>query len=140
MSEESRFRGPDLAKKAADHILNLAPSHEVKLCHVCGTHEWTITHYGLRSLLPETVDVIAGPGCPVCVLPAAEIDEAISLALKGVAVVTFGDVLRVPGSETSLQEARASGGDVRIVYGLRDAVKMAEKEPDKDFVFFAIGF
>ena len=140
MNEKLKFRDPALAKKVAGHILNIAPSHDTKLCHVCGTHEWTITHYGLRSLLPETVDVIAGPGCPVCVLPAAEIDEAISLALKGVTVVTFGDLLRVPGSETSLQEARASGGDVRIVYGLGDAVKMAEKEPDRDFVFFAIGF
>jgi hydrogenase expression/formation protein HypD len=140
MSENFKFRDPALAKKVADHIRNLAPSHDIKLCHVCGTHEWTITHYGLRSLLPKTVDVIAGPGCPVCVLPAAEIDEAISLALKGVTVVTFGDLLRVPGSETSLQEARASGGDVRVVYGLGDAVKMAEKEPDRDFMFFAIGF
>ena len=86
------------------------------------------------------MDVIAGPGCPVCILPAAEIDEAISLALNEVTVVTFGDVIRVPGSESSLQEAKASGGDVRIVYGVGDAVKMAEKEPDKDFVFFAIGF
>jgi hydrogenase expression/formation protein HypD len=140
MSKELKFRDPTLAKKAADHIVDLAPSHDTKLCHVCGTHEWTITHYGLRSFLPETLDVIAGPGCPVCVLPAAEIDEAISLALKGVTVVTFGDLLRVPGSETSLQRAKASGGDVRIVYGLGDAVKMANKEPDKDFVFFAIGF
>ncbi|KPV62028.1 MAG: Hydrogenase formation hypA family protein [Candidatus Bathyarchaeota archaeon BA2] len=86
------------------------------------------------------MDVIAGPGCPVCILPAAEIDEAISLALNEVTVVTFGDVIRVPGSESSLQEAKASGGDVRIVYGVGDAVRMAEKEPDKDFVFFAIGF
>jgi len=140
MSDELKFRDPALAKKVADHIRNLAPSYDIKFCHVCGTHEWTITHYGLRSLIPKTVDVIAGPGCPVCVLPAAEIDEAVSLALKGVTVVTFGDLLRVPGSETSLQEARASGGDVRIVYGLGDAVKMAEKEPDRDFVFFAIGF
>lgn len=74
----------------------------------------------------------------MCVLPAAEIDEAILLTQKGVTVVTFGDLLRVPGSETSLQEAKASGGDVRIVYGLGDAVKMAEKEPDRDFVFFAL--
>jgi len=118
----------------------VAPSYNIKFCHVCGTHEWTITHYGLRSLLPENIDVIAGPGCPVCVLPAAEIDEAVSLALKGVTLVTFGDLLRVPGSEVSLQEARASGGDVRIVYGLSDAVKIAEQEQDKDFVFFAIGF
>lgn len=140
MSEEFKFRDPALARKVAEHIRNLAPSYNVKFCHICGTHEWTITHYGLRYLLPETVEVIAGPGCPVCVVPAAEIDEAISLALNGVTLVTFGDLLRVPGSETSLQEAKASGGDVRIVYGVGDAVKMAEKEPDKDFVFFAIGF
>lgn len=140
MTEELKFRDPALAKKAADHIRNLAPSYSMKFCHVCGTHEWTITHYGLRSLLPESVDVIAGPGCPVCVLPAAEIDEAIFLALEGVTLVTFGDLVRVPGSERSLQEARASGGDVRIVYGLGDAVKMAKRKPDKDFVFFAVGF
>jgi len=140
MSEHLRFRDPALAKKVADHIRSLAPPYNIKFCHVCGTHEWTITHYGLRALLPETIDVIAGPGCPVCVLPAAEIDEAISLALNGVTVVTFGDLLRVPGSETSLQEAKASGGDVRIVYGVGDAVKMSQKELDKDFVFFAIGF
>lgn len=135
MSEEFKFRDPALARKVAEHIRNLAPSYNVNFCHICGTHEWTITHYGLRSLLPETVEVIAGPGCPVCVVPAAEIDEAISLALNGVTLVTFGDLLRVPGSETSLQEAKASGGDVRIVYGVGDAVKMAENEPDKDFVF-----
>jgi len=140
MQIKEKFRDPALAKKVADHIRRLAPSYEVKFCHVCGTHEWTITHYGLRALLPETVDVIAGPGCPVCILPAAEIDEAIQLALKGVTVTTFGDVVRVPGSESSLQEAKASGGDVRVVYSVRDAVKMAEKEPEKEFVFFAIGF
>jgi len=140
MNENSRFRDPALAKKVAAQMRSLAPPGEVKLCHVCGTHEWTITHYGLRTLLPRTVKVIAGPGCPVCILPAAEIDEAISLALRGVTVLTFGDVVRVPGSQTSLHEARASGGDVRIVYSVSDAVRMAEKDPDKDFVFLAIGF
>ena len=140
MVEELKFRDPTLARKVADRIRIVAPSYNIKFCHVCGTHEWTITHYGLRSLLPENIDVIAGPGCPVCVLPAAEIDEAVSLALNGVTLVTFGDLLRVPGSEVSLLEARASGGDVRVVYGLSDAVKIAEEEPDKDFVFFAIGF
>jgi hydrogenase expression/formation protein HypD len=91
-------------------------------------------------MLPDTVDVIAGPGCPVCVLPAVEIDEAIQLALRGVTIATFGDVIRVPGSESSLQEAKASGADVRIVYSPADAVKMARKETEKEFVFFAIGF
>jgi len=140
MQEPLKFRDPALAKRVAEHIRSLAPPYPVKICHVCGTHEWTITHYGLRTLLPETVDVIAGPGCPVCIVPAAEIDEAVSLALRGTTVVSYGDVIRVPGSEMSLQEARALGGAIRIVYGVRDAVKMAEKEPHKDFVFFAIGF
>jgi len=138
--DAAKFRDPKLAEKVADHIKKLAQSHTVKFCHVCGTHEWTITHYGLRSLLPQNVDVIAGPGCPVCVVPAADIDEAIALTEKGVTVTTFGDLIRVPGSETSLQEAKASGGDVRVVYGLRDAIQMAEKSPDKEFVFFAVGF
>jgi len=140
MKEQLRFRDSALAKRVAIRIRSLAPPQSVKFCHVCGTHEWTIAHYGLRTLLPETVDVIAGPGCPVCVVPAAEIDEAIQLTLSGVTVATFGDVVRVPSSEMSLQEAKASGGDVRIVYSVRDAVKMAEKEPGKNFVFFAIGF
>jgi len=140
MQIKERFRDPTLAKRVAEHIRKLALPYEVKFCHVCGTHEWTITHYGLRALLPETVDVIAGPGCPVCILPAAEIDEAIQLALNGVTITTFGDVVRVPGSESSLQEAKADGGDVRVVYSVKDAVKMAKREPEKEFVFFAIGF
>jgi hydrogenase expression/formation protein HypD len=140
LKELAKFRDPKLVTRATKHIRKLAPDHLVKFCHVCGTHEWTITHFGLRSLLPKNVEVIAGPGCPVCVLPAADIDEAIELALKGVTVTTFGDVLRVPGSNSSLAKARAKGGDVRVVYGVGDAVKMAKEEPNRKFVFFAIGF
>jgi hydrogenase expression/formation protein HypD len=140
LNSGEKFRDPAMAKKIAEHIKEIAPSYEIKFCHVCGTHEWTITHYGLRSLLPDTVDVIAGPGCPVCILPASEIDEAIALTQRGITVATFGDLLRVPGSETSLQEAKASGGDVRVIYSLRDAIHMAEKNPGKKFVFFAVGF
>ncbi|UCE29891.1 MAG: hydrogenase formation protein HypD [Candidatus Bathyarchaeota archaeon] len=140
MEGQSRFRNPILGKKVARHIKSLAPPYGVKFCHVCGTHEWTITHHGLRSLLPKTVEVIAGPGCPVCILPSSDIHEAISLALEGVTVATYGDVIRVPASKTSLQDAKASGGDVRIVYGVGDAVKMARKEQNKEFVFLAIGF
>ena len=135
-----KFRDATIAKRVAAQIERLAPSYLVKICHVCGTHEWTISHYGLRTLLPETLDVIAGPGCPVCIIPAAEIDEAVMLALKGVTITMFGDLLRVPGSEMSLQDARAQGGDVRIVYSISDAVKMAKKEPHRNFAFFAIGF
>jgi len=135
------FRDPQLAKSISHQIQKLAPKEgKVKLCHICGTHEWTITHYGLRSLLPENVEVIAGPGCPVCIVPAAEIDEAVELAQKGVVITCFGDVLRVPGSDASLLEAKANGADVRVVYSISDAVKMAEKERDKEFTFFAVGF
>ena len=141
MAEKLRFRDPELAKKIAQKIQKLAPKSEtVKFCHVCGTHEWTITHYGLRSLLPKNVEVIAGPGCPVCIVPAAEIDEAVQLAQKGVVITCFGDVLRVPGSHMSLLEAKAAGADVRVVYGVSDAVEMAAREQDKEFAFFAVGF
>jgi len=137
-----RFRDPALAKKVVSNIERTSSSlhHDIRFCHVCGTHEWTITHYGLRSLLPESIDVIAGPGCPVCITPAAEIENAVSLALTGVTVLSFGDVIRVPGSEMSLQDAKAQGGDVRVVYGVNDAVRIATREPNREFVFFALGF
>lgn len=141
MSANLRFRNPELAQSIAKKIHEVAPKKgQVKICHVCGTHEWTITHFGLRSLLPENVGVIAGPGCPVCIVPAAEIDEAVLLAKQGKVITCFGDLLRVPGSESSLLEAKASGADVRIVYALSDAVEMAKKEPQKNFVFHAVGF
>ncbi len=141
MAGNLRFRNPELAQNIAAKIKKVAPKAEkVKICHVCGTHEWTITHFGLRSLLPDNVEVIAGPGCPVCIVPAAEIDEAIQLAQKGKVITCFGDVLRVPGSRMSLLEAKAGGADVRIVYAVSDAVEMAKHEPDKEFVFSAVGF
>lgn len=112
----------------------------IKICHVCGTHEWAITHFGIRSLLPKNVEVIAGPGCPVCIVPASEIDEAIQLVQSGVVVTCFGDVLRVPGSRLSLLDAKAEGADVRIVYSVSDSVKMAANETAKKFVFLAVGF
>lgn len=141
MVESLRFRDVTLAKRVVDKIHRLAPKKgTVRICHVCGTHEWTIAHFGLRSLLPAGVEVIAGPGCPVCIVPASEIDEAVQLALSGLVVACFGDVLRVPGSKMSLLDAKAKGADVRVVYSVGDAVRMAKRESDKDFVFFAIGF
>jgi len=141
MAENLKFRNPQLAQNIAAKIRSLAPkAGKTKICHVCGTHEWTITHFGLRSLLPNGVEVIAGPGCPVCIVPAAEIDEAVQLAKMDVVVTCFGDVLRVPGSQMSLLEAKASGADVRIVYAVSDAVEMAKREPNKPFAFFAVGF
>lgn len=141
MAESMHFRDPKVAQSIAQKIRDVAPKKgQVKICHVCGTHEWTITHFGLRSLLPENVEVIAGPGCPVCIVPAAEVDEAVQLAKQGKVVTCFGDLLRVPGSESSLLEAKAAGADVRIVYAVSDAVEMARQEREKEFVFHAVGF
>jgi len=135
------FRDPRIARRIVEKIREVAPKKDiVKICHVCGTHEWTISHYGIRSMLPENVDVIAGPGCPVCIVPAAEVDEAVEVALRGATLTCFGDALKVPGSRMSLLDAKAAGADVRVVYSIMDAVKMAEREPHRDFVFFAIGF
>ena len=111
-----------------------------RIMHICGTHERTISKYGIRSLLPEGIEVLSGPGCPVCVTPDDDIDTAIILAKKGLTVVTFGDMLRVPGTEESLFDARAEGADVRMVYSIDDAVKIAAEHPEKNIVFFSIGF
>lgn len=141
MVQNLQFRDSALAEKVVRKINSVAAELEnVKICHVCGTHEWTITHFGLRSLLPDNVEVIAGPGCPVCIVPASEIDEATQLALNGMVLTCFGDVLRVPGSKSSLMDAKAEGADVRLVYSVGDAVKMAKRDPTEEFVFFAIGF
>jgi len=141
MIANARFRDENLSKSVAQKIHEVAASEgSVKICHVCGTHEWTITHFGIRSLLPSSIEVIAGPGCPVCIVPASEIDEAVQLAMKNVTVTCFGDVLRVPGSKMSLLDAKAAGADIRIVYSVEDAVRMARNEVGKDFVFFAVGF
>ena len=134
------FRDKELAREVTKKIHDIAPSELVKLCHVCGTHEWTLTHSGIRSLLPDTVKLIAGPGCPVCIVPAREIDEAVWLAEKDVTIVTFGDMFRDPGSEKSLEDAKSNGADVRVVYSVLDALDLARSEPDREFVFFGIGF
>ncbi|MGQ9468307.1 MAG: hydrogenase formation protein HypD [Nitrososphaerales archaeon] len=134
------FKDPSWTKIIAERIKDLAPSRNLKFCHVCGTHEYSIFRYGLRSFLPRNVEVIAGPGCPVCICPASDIDEAIWLTFNGVTVVTYGDMLRVRGSKISLREAKALGGEVKVAYSISDGVKMAESEPNKEFVFFSIGF
>lgn len=110
------------------------------IMHVCGSHEWTITHYGIRTLLPDNVEVRAGPGCPVCVTPATDIDAAVTLSLEGKTVLTYGDMSKAKGSNMSLFEAKAAGGDVRVVYSVHDAVRMAIANPDREFIFFAVGF
>lgn len=127
----------NLSKEIIGRIQEI--SRPVKIMHVCGSHEHTIMQHGLRTLLPKEVQVVAGPGCPVCCVPAREIDECLQLAEKGVTITTFGDMLRVPGSDSSLQQAREDGADVRIVYGVNNAVEIAQKT-DNDVVFMAAGF
>jgi len=113
----------------------------MRLMEVCGTHTVAIFRSGIRSLLPDTVELISGPGCPVCVTPAGEIDRAIALARQeGVTLATFGDLMRVPGSSSSLQQERARGGAIRVVISPLDAVQMAEENPARAVCFFGVGF
>ena len=136
------YRDGGLAKKLQSRISRLGGEIDRKLLimHVCGSHEWTITHHGVRTLLPENVEVRAGPGCPVCVTPASDIDAAVDLALGGKTVLTYGDMSRAKGSKQSLAEAKTLGGDVRLVYSVHDAVNIAKSQPEKKFIFFAVGF
>ena len=135
------YRDPDLASKICKHIKSLASDQHYLIMHVCGTHEATIVRHGLRALLPRNVEVRAGPGCPVCVTNPGEIDAVSRIAANdGACVTTFGDMLRVPGIRSSLEKVKSSGADIRVVYGVHDAIEMARKEPDKDFVHFSIGF
>jgi hydrogenase expression/formation protein HypD len=123
----------------ADAIRTLAPPDPFKIVHVCGTHEMAITRNGLRRFLPETVDLLEGPGCPVCVTPARDIDTAIAIARTGAILCTFGDMIRVPGTERSLDEARSEGRDVRTILSAAGASAIA-RESDREVVFFAVGF
>lgn len=134
------FKDRLLAEKIVQTIEKISSGKKFRFCHICGTHEYSITRHGLRSMLPKNVEVVAGPGCPVCITPAADLDRAIRLAEEGVIVATFGDVVRVPGSFQSLADARAKGALVKIVYGPQDAIELAKKHPDRDVVFFATGF
>ncbi len=139
MTHPFRFSDPRRARQLADAIRLLAPREPVKIVHVCGTHEIAIARHGLRRLLPETVRVLEGPGCPVCVTPAADIETAIRIAEAGATVCSFGDMLRVPGFRRSLDSARADGCDVRTVLSIDEAVRIAVSSP-REVVFFAVGF
>ena len=134
------FRDPVRLAKFADRLLRHGSTRALVFMHVCGTHEHAIARAGLRSLLPDSLRIIAGPGCPVCVCPPEEIDLAARLALEaGVVVATFGDMLRVPG-RISLAEARSRGGDIRVVASAAAAVEIARHEPGREVVLFAVGF
>ena len=135
------FRDPSLARAIAREIRDVRLDRPIVLMHVCGTHEHTIARGSLRALLPDGVRLIAGPGCPVCVCPARDIDRAIEAARReNVVIATFGDMVRVPSSESSFEAAKAEGCDVRVVYSPVDAVRLARLNPEKEVVFMAVGF
>lgn len=135
-----QLRDPAQARALADLLRRHAPPAPVRIVHVCGTHEMAIAQHGLRALLPRNVEVLEGPGCPVCVTPTVDLDRAVKLALGGAILCTFGDMTRVPGTRVTLAEARAQGADVRVVLSAADAVEIAHSNPARDVVFFAVGF
>jgi hydrogenase expression/formation protein HypD len=136
------FRAPELIAKAGEEIRKLADPHRhYRIMEVCGGHTHAIYRFGLKDLLPHNVELIHGPGCPVCVLPMGRIDDGLSLAAQPDFIfAAFGDMMRVPGTQGSPLEHKARGRDVRIVYSPADALKLARNNPEKHVMFFAIGF
>ena len=141
MKYVDEFRDPAAARALVKSITQLATGDEYKFMEVCGGHTHTIYRHGIEHLLPESVELVHGPGCPVCVIPMGRVDDAMWLAEQpNVIFTTFGDMMRVPGSKGNLIEAKARGADVRFVYSPLDALKVAIDNPDKHIVFFAVGF
>ena len=139
----TEYRDPELAKKIVDQIkLEVKPDRTYRLMEFCGGHTHVISRYGLEDILPPNIQMIHGPGCPVCVMPIGRIDLAIELAVNNdVILCTYADTMRVPASGgISMMKAKAQGADIRMVYSASDALEIAQQEPDKDVVFFAIGF
>ena len=136
-----QFRNPELVEFIMDKIHHECPRQNLKFMEVCGGHTIAIFKYGIQKLIPDSIQLISGPGCPVCVTETEFIDQALALAqLPDVIITTFGDMVRVPGSKTSLQQERGSGIDVRICYSVMDALKIAQENPLKEIVFLGIGF
>ncbi len=134
------FRDPVLAGRILDRLKGLA-RRPVTLMEVCGSHTVAIHRSGLRKLLPETIRLVSGPGCPVCVTSQADVDRAIDLSRRPeVIFTTFGDMIRVPGTEGNLMQSKAAGADVRVVYSPADALEIAAANPDRTVIFFAAGF
>lgn len=137
------FRDPDTIKVLASAISDEAKklTSSLNIMEVCGGHTHTIMKYGLKQLLPQNIDFIHGPGCPVCIMPKERIDHAIALAqMEDSILLTLGDMIRVPGSKSSLAKERAAGCDIRTLYSPLDAIKIAIENPEKKVIFFAIGF
>jgi hydrogenase expression/formation protein HypD len=136
------FRDPELGRTLAGEILaTVQAGRHYKIMEVCGGHTHSIYKYGVDDLLPENVELVHGPGCPVCVIPMGRVDDAIAMAHEpGVIFTCFGDMMRVPGSGGTLLDAKAQGADIRMVYSPLDALRIARSTPDRQVVFFAIGF
>jgi hydrogenase expression/formation protein HypD len=134
------YRDPVIAGKLAERI-QAKSRRDIRLMEVCGTHTMSIYRSGIRSLLPKSIHLLSGPGCPVCVTAQGEIDAFVTLAAKKDTIITtFGDLIRVPGSGSSLQNEKAKGADIRIVYATFDALTIARENPDKRIVFLGVGF
>ncbi len=134
------FRDAGLAQKLAHRIAAIS-TRPARLMEFCGGHTVAIMRNGIRQLLPPNIEMLSGPGCPVCVTANADIDKAIALAaLPDVIITTFGDMLKVPGSYSSLQKARAAGSDIRVVYSTQDALQIAADNPRRPVIFLGIGF
>lgn len=143
MKHVDEYRDGELARGLARRIAAEArPDRLYRFMEFCGGHTHAISRYGVEDLLPQNIRMIHGPGCPVCVLPMGRIDDAIRLAARPeVTLCTYADLMRVPASNgASLMKAKADGADIRMIYSTLDAIAIAEKEPDREIVFFAIGF
>ena len=127
-----RYRDKDLVKELTQRIADVCSKDKVNIMEVCGTHTMAIARYGLRGLMPDGLRLISGPGCPVCVTPTSIINAAHELSqVPGAVIATFGDMMRVPGTDKTLEERRAEGADVRVLYSTYDLLRMAEEEPEK---------
>jgi len=141
MEYVDEFRDERLLKKEARAIEASAKGGRYSFMEVCGTHTMSIFRFGLRQLLPDNIQLLSGPGCPVCVTPNGYLDKAIAIArLKDVIVTTFGDMFRVPGSNSTLEHEKASGCDIRTVYSANDSLDIARRNPEKEVVFLGVGF
>ena len=135
------YRDPAAAKALVATITKLAGDDHMKFMEVCGGHTHTIYRHGIEHVLPPTVELVHGPGCPVCVIPMGRVDDAIAVSEQpDVLFTSFGDMMRVPGSNGNLLEAKARGADIRFVYSPLDALRLARENPNKKVVFFAVGF
>lgn len=137
----TQFKNPELARGLVESIKTFASERDVTLMEVCGTHTVSIARNGIRSIMPDSVHLASGPGCPVCVTSNHDIDKVIALArIPNAIIATFGDMTRVPGSTSSLLAEQANGADVRIVYSPLDALDLAAKNPNRQVVFVGVGF